>query len=774
MTRFYICLIFIIHSTIVLNAQTVGYTNWEELYSDDKIRVQIQFYLPSLTTCQSSSGDKFKFKYRVIGKYREYPYFINWKLDFVDCQGAQFYKSYSLNVGAGARPYDITSMTVIESNDFQFEASKLGTKHYDAGASNIEKFGTGKKAPRNSTKPVEITGLKKVRINQPIQLSVSGGTLGLGAEWVWYDQFCGGKEIGRGGTLNFTSSNNVSVFVRAEGKNNTTDCITSLVEVDGSSLAPTSIEGMDKLCLGSSVTLKVKGGDLGLGGQWVWYSGSCGVKKLGVGTSLTVKPLQTSSYFVRAEGNLNITSCASKTVKVFDGSIAPVSIYTVSGKDKVCEGTTVSLKVEGGKLAADAKWVWYEGSCGSIKIGEGETISFIPKKTSVYSVKAEGFCPSPICLEKSITVVPLTPELTRIVAPSQVLKGEIITLSVPDWVTTPKLNIGWYESDCKEGKLLGYGSSIEVKPKKSIIYYAKGIGLCGSTKCISTTITPTKYYTIESVPDTTIMPWDNVVTTKAKNVVDNINFFEDLNLFEEMNFAMGAGADFRRFVANTQKRDMNQNKDVLFQHLLIGVGLYGELRFNPIYQNNFTLGIQLGGAIGKSPFDIDGFYRNINDVHLFEDYTYKGWNYAIEAAVGLKPIKILGSFQRHLQFNDYQAVLQNPGGTGHQITFNNTMLWETVGLGVRVGDQVNSESGVFLDLLYTFSKEQNNYDGNTDLRGTPFAQHGVSVDYWKNNNYALGLDIRLPMPFDKWKDFKLESATLQLNFKYNLVAFLNK
>ena len=102
------------------------------------------------------------------------------------------------------------------------------------------------------------------------------------------------------------------------------------------------------------------------------------------------------------------------------------------------------------------------------------------------------------------------------------------------------------------------------------------------------------------------------------------------------------------------------------------------------------------------------------------------------------------------------------------------MLWETVGLGVRVGDQVNSESGVFLDLLYTFSKEQNNYDGSTDLRGTPFAQHGVSVDYWKNNNYALGLDIRLPMPFDKWKNLNLESATLQLNFKYNLVAFLNK
>ena len=762
MTRFILSLIFLIQSTISLRAQNVDYTNWEELYSDDKIRVQIQFSIPAITPCQSNSGNKFRFKYRVSGKFRDYPYFINWKLDFNDCQGGLFFKSYSLNVGRGAGTYDITTWKEIESNDFQFDAAKLVIKHYEEEGSNIEKFGTGKKATRNSTKPVEITGLKKVRINQAVQLSVNGGTLGLGAEWVWYEQTCGGKEIGRGEILKFSPLNNGSIFVRAEGKYNKTDCISTMIEVNENSIAPVSIEGLDKLCLGSSVTLKVKGGDLGLGGQWVWYSGSCGVKKLGVGTSLTVKPLQTSSYFVRAEGNLNITSCASKTVKVFDGSIAPVSIKTLSGKDKVCEGTTVSLKVEGGKLSADAKWVWYEGSCGSIKIGEGETISFSPKKTSVYSVKAEGFCPSPVCLEKSITVVPITPELTRIVAPSQVLKGEIITLTVPNWVTTPKLNIGWYESDCKEGKLLGYGSSIEVKPKKPIIYYAKGIGLCGTTKCISATVIPKKKNAIASVTKTKDKPWDEKETAKTSN------------LFDGMNFGMGAGSDFRSFVANTQKRDFNQNKYVLFQHLLVGVGLYGELRFNPIYKNNFTLGIQLGGAIGKSPYSFDGVYRNTNDGELFEEYTYKRWNYTIEVAMGSKPIKILGTFQRNLQFNDYQAILQTAGRTDQQISFDNTMLWETVGLGVRVANQINRKSRAFLDLLYTFSKEQNNYGSSNALIGTPFSQHGISVNYRKNNSYGLGLDIRLPMPFVKWTDFKLESSTLQFNFKYNLVAFLNK
>jgi hypothetical protein len=102
------------------------------------------------------------------------------------------------------------------------------------------------------------------------------------------------------------------------------------------------------------------------------------------------------------------------------------------------------------------------------------------------------------------------------------------------------------------------------------------------------------------------------------------------------------------------------------------------------------------------------------------------------------------------------------------------MLWETVGLGVRVANQINRKSRAFLDLLYTFSKEQNNYGSSNALIGAPFSQHGISVNYRKNNSYGLGLDIRLPMPADKWIDFNLTSATLQFTFKYNLIAFLNK
>ena len=214
--------------------------------------------------------------------------------------------------------------------------------------------------------------------------------------------------------------------------------------------------------------------------------------------------------------------------------------------------------------------------------------------------------------------------------------------------------------------------------------------------------------------------------------------------------------------------------NILFQNLLVGVGLYGELRFNPVYKNYFTLGVQLGGAFGKSPYSLDGVYRNINDGELFEDYNYKRWNYGIEVAVGSKPIKIIGIFQRNLQYNDYHAVLQTAGRTDQQISFDKTMLWETVGLGLRIGDQTDRKKAGYVDLIFTLTKEQNNFTGRIGLEGRPFDIQGISLNFWQNNRIGLGLDVRMFKSEDNPLDFKMESSTLQFTFKYNLVKFLNE
>ena len=75
-----------------------------------------------------------------------------------------------------------------------------------------------------------------------VTLSVSGGSLGTGANWVWYAGACGaGAPIGTGASINYTPgfAGNFNYFVRAEGACNTTACASVNVIVSSGSPAGT-------------------------------------------------------------------------------------------------------------------------------------------------------------------------------------------------------------------------------------------------------------------------------------------------------------------------------------------------------------------------------------------------------------------------------------------------------------------------------------------------------------------------------------------------------
>ena len=744
MLKYYVLLILKLSILISVNAQKSGLTNWEDLYADNFIRVQIRYYIPAQNTCQGTNGKKFRFYYRVIGSYRNYPYFLNWKLDYYDCNGILYFQTYALNIGSRQNPEDISNWMSIESLDYEFDASKIETLHYEAEVSNSGKYNSGKKPIKNSTPPLGINGIRKARIKEPFDLSVNGGNLGLGADWIWYQDSCGYNEIGRGKVIRIAIENKVKLFVRAESKSDKTECVSTIIDIDGNSLEPDKIEGEDKICQGSSATLTVKGGALGIGGKWVWYEGSCGNKRIGIGNSIIVNPIQNTTYFVRAEGNLNNTACVYKEIKVYERYVEPYSIINVSGRNEICEGSNFALSIIGGKLSAESQWVWYEGSCGFKKIGEGENLYVKATKTTTYFVKAEGVCLTDNCIEKTITVIPKPPELTVIETPDQVFKGKKITLNVPNWKITPKLNIGWYEGSCSNENLLGYGSYIVVRPKSNTTYYAKGIGKCGTTKCLSTTIYPIK---------------------KGTN--------SNLKLFRDMNLGFGLGAEYLSFIANTQRYSYVTRSYNNFPIQIIGVGFNGGLRFNPIYKNFFTLGILIGGAVGSTPYELETVYRTINEGDLFETYSYERFNYGIELAIGSKPIKLVGIFNGFLQKNNYNADLNTQNNTVEDIYFNDNLLWDNLGVGLRLGDYTKRKDGANLDVIYTFNRELKSGDIISRLT-VPFGIHGLSISYNQNNSYAISVDLRMFKPEDKWMDFTLDNSNLQLSFRYNLTAFIFK
>ena len=111
------------------------------------------------------------------------------------------------------------------------------------------------------------------------------------------------------------------VIVAAQGNigNPTCQYISSGAKLTGlvPSTAPASAsKNKNNICPGISVNLSVVGGTLGSNASWKWYSGSCGSALAGTGSTISVTPAVTTTYYVRAEGDCNATTCQAVTVNI--------------------------------------------------------------------------------------------------------------------------------------------------------------------------------------------------------------------------------------------------------------------------------------------------------------------------------------------------------------------------------------------------------------------------------------------------------------------------
>ena len=70
-------------------------------------------------------------------------------------------------------------------------------------------------------------------------------------------------------------------------------------------------------CGTTATTLSIASGSLNSAENWHWYTESCGGTSVGEGTSISVSPAVTTTYFVRGEGGcITAGSCASITITV--------------------------------------------------------------------------------------------------------------------------------------------------------------------------------------------------------------------------------------------------------------------------------------------------------------------------------------------------------------------------------------------------------------------------------------------------------------------------
>ncbi len=91
---------------------------------------------------------------------------------------------------------------------------------------------------------------------------------------------------------------------------------------------PTLSATSTTICNGSSSTLSISLGNLNDADHWQWYSGSCGGTAIGTGTSVSVSPAITTTYYARGEGTCDGTTCGDITISIADIQIPLITDIT--------------------------------------------------------------------------------------------------------------------------------------------------------------------------------------------------------------------------------------------------------------------------------------------------------------------------------------------------------------------------------------------------------------------------------------------------------------
>jgi hypothetical protein len=95
------------------------------------------------------------------------------------------------------------------------------------------------------------------------------------------------------------------------------------------------LSAVQPTCFGDSAILSISSGNLNDALQWEWFEGSCNGTSIGTGTSISVGPTSSTSYFVIGNGGCSGSTCAEIVVTVpsiLDNTITQSGIQLTSNE----------------------------------------------------------------------------------------------------------------------------------------------------------------------------------------------------------------------------------------------------------------------------------------------------------------------------------------------------------------------------------------------------------------------------------------------------------
>ena len=163
------------------------------------------------------------------------------------------------------------------------------------------------------------------------------------------------------------------------------------------------------ICNGGSVTLN-RSNNPPTGVTYYWQTSPTGTSTANSGSSYTVSPSTTTTYYIRPYSSSGCWGKASAGVTVTVNT-PPTAPTLITGTTTICAGGSTTLTATGGSEGSGCTYQWYAGGCGSgTVLGTTSSLSVSPSTTTTYYVRRVGTSPcnniTTACASVTVTVTP--------------------------------------------------------------------------------------------------------------------------------------------------------------------------------------------------------------------------------------------------------------------------------------------------------------------------------------------------------------------------------
>ncbi len=280
-------------------------------------------------------------------------------------------------------------------------------------------------------------------------LTVNGGTLGAGAEWIWYTGGCGTTPVDTGVSITVTPTSATTYFVRAENTCNTTSCVQITVNVapagDASWNSPGTIcESIGPVDMDQFITGNTGGSWFGtnIAGSFFNPAGLTGQSVTLSYTQGSGNCIDTVSYVINITATVSASWTSPGNICETNGLVDMNQFVTGS-----TGGTWTGTGITGNMFDPD-------GLTGSIAL--------------TYTV---GVAPS--CVDQStlnVTVITGPPAPTASATNTAICEGDTTTLSA----TGSGATVNYHVYDAATGGTLLGDTDLDVNPSTTTTYYIQG------------------------------------------------------------------------------------------------------------------------------------------------------------------------------------------------------------------------------------------------------------------------------------------------------------